>query len=505
MSAVNVDDLRRIVEQFRRATSDFVSHGQVFELRNHRRRVSFELPDLVLAGLLAGENILLVGSSGTGKTFLAQRALRGLFGDAGFGVLNVTPGLDEDVLFDVDLAVQLKGGRLAESIHPGPLMTGYGLVIDDMYRAHPKLRNVLLALVRAEPAERRLSGKGGAPIPVGRAYPDGSGLRWYSVIATANPPRAGEYAGNYEADHAETRRFALVIDVDKYAPKAAQMRRLLKTTHAAAPAVGPAVDGDAVVRLHQAVTRIPVSFGAQLLAMLAAAHNRCEKTADGVKPWARLPDYCSSEKVKCAVARNDGTVCPYVGELPPAAVQDLIDVGRAVAALEWAAAVSAGEDPGAGPEVKLSHGRALFPFVARDKVWLHRRFYEDPDRFNGDQEAALRRVVEAMCQDVTDFQYQHQQVIAGLAGAASASAAAPGAGGASATPNGGPVSDIPAPPPGPAGLDAAAAGAAGNVPAGVRLVLQRWARSRSPALADVWFSLLGIEPTDEARGNSRDQ
>jgi MoxR-like ATPase len=456
-AALNFEDLRRVVENFRRAVSDFVSHGYVFELRNHRRRVGFELPDLVLAGLLAGENILLTGASGTGKTFLAQRALRGLFGDGHFGVLNVTPGLDEDVLFDVDMNVHLKGGRLAESILPGPLLNGYGLVVDDMYRAHPKLRNVLLAVVRAEPAERRLSGKGGAPVPVGRAYPDGSGLRWFSVVATANPPRAGEFAGNYEADQAETRRFALIINVDKYAPRAAQMSRLFRSSHSAPPAPAAPPDPAAVIELHRAVNRIPVSEGAQLLALLAAAHNRCEKTADGIKPWARLPDYCSSEKVKCAVARNEGTICPFVGELPAASVQDLIDVSRAVAALEWVAAVAGGEEVPNGPEVRMTHVKAVFPFVANQKVWLHRRYYEEPDRFNGDQEAALRKVAEAMHQEVNDFKYQNEELISKVSAD---------------------------------GL---------HVGPGVREKLQRWARSRSPALADVLASLLGVEPAEEPK------
>jgi len=454
-------DLKRIAENYRLAVAEFVSHGHVFELRNHRRRVTFDLADLVLAGLLAGENILLVGSSGTGKTFLAQRALRGLFGETGYGVLNVTPGLDEDVLFDVDLSVQLKGGRLAQSILPGPLLAGWGLVIDDMYRAHPKLRNVLLAVVRAEPGERRISGKGGAQVPVGRPYIDGSGQRWFSVIATANPARAGEFTGNYEADQAETRRFALILNVDKYAPRAAQMGKLLRTAAPAPVATPPVAEPETVIRLSRAIAAVPVSEGAHLLAMLAAAHNRCEKTADGIKPWSRLPDFCSSDKVKCAVARNEGTICPYVGELPPAAVQDLIDVSRAVAALEWTAAIASGEDGpeiARGPEVRIAHVRAVLPLVAQSKVWLHRRYYEDPDKFNGDQEAALRKVADAMQQEVTDFKYRNEELVTSVMG-----------------------------------------GAGQTAGKNVREQLQRWARSRSPALADVIASLLGIDLREEPK------
>lgn len=452
---LRLEDIRQVIDRFRASVADYVSHGCVFELKNHRRRVAFELPDLILAGILAGENILLTGSSGTGKTFLAQRAMRGLFGDAGFGLLNVTPGLDEDVLFDVDLNVQLKGGRLAQSIHAGPLLSGWGLVIDDMYRAHPKLRNVLLAVVRAEPGERRLSGKGGAPVPVGRNWPGDPARRWFSVIATANPFRPGEFTGNYEADSAETRRFALIINIDKYSPRAAELSRLFNPP--AAPPAASAGDPDLVVRVHQSLANIPISDGAQLLALLAAAHNRCEKTADGIKPWARLPDYCSSEKVKCAVARNEDTICPFVGELPPAAVQDLMDVSRAVAALEWAAAAGAGEEVPPVPTVGVGHVKAVFPFIAQQKVWLHKRYFEDPDKFNGDQEAALRKVADAMHQAVTDFKYQNEQLISAV------------------------------------GQENVQLGP------GVKERLQRWARSRSPALADVVASLLGVEMGEEPK------
>jgi hypothetical protein len=325
-----------------------------------------------------------------------------------------------------------------------------------MYRAHPKLRNVLLAVVRAEPAERRLSAKGGAPIPVGRPYPDDPTRRWFTVIATANPSRPGEFSGNYEADAAETRRFALIINIDKYAPRAAELSRLFG---AAAGPASPSAAGDpeAVIRVHRALSAIPVSDGAHLLALLAAAHNRCEKTADGVKPWARLPDYCSSEKVKCAVARNEDTICPFVGELPPAAVQDLMDVSRAVAALEWAAAAGAGEEVPAVPEVRVTHVKAVFPFIAQQKVWLHRRYFEDPDKFNGDQESALRKVAEAMHQAVTDFKYQNEQLISAV------------------------------------GQENVQLGP------GVKERLQRWARSRSPALADVVASLLGVEMGEEQK------
>jgi len=184
--------------------------------------------NLLLASLLTGDPLLLIGRHGCAKTYLATQ-VAGALGRR-FVAYDASKAMFEDVLGYPNLE-QLKQGRV--EYVPGPLtvwdkeMT----LIDELNRALPELQSKWLELTRS----RRIMG-----LP--------TGLKW--VWAAMNPPT---YAGTQALDSALLGRFAIFL----YPPEALEMteadRINVTETIAAddAPALSIWQEGcDAVDRFH---------------------------------------------------------------------------------------------------------------------------------------------------------------------------------------------------------------------------------------------------------------
>src|SRR5271157_4336247 len=64
--------------------------------------LKFTLTDVLIIGAITQSSILLTGSSGSGKTFLAELVLGFLFGRDGFARKNITPDMNEQDFMDID-------------------------------------------------------------------------------------------------------------------------------------------------------------------------------------------------------------------------------------------------------------------------------------------------------------------------------------------------------------------------------------------------------------------
>ena len=142
--------------------------------------------NLLLASLLTGDPLLLIGRHGSAKTVLAVRIARAL--GKRFVAYDASKALFEDVLGYPNLE-QLKRG-VVEYI-PGPLTVWDKemVLIDELNRALPELQSKWLEIIRS----RRIMG-----LP--------TQLKW--VWAAMNPPT---YAGTQALDGALLGRFALFV------------------------------------------------------------------------------------------------------------------------------------------------------------------------------------------------------------------------------------------------------------------------------------------------------
>jgi len=163
------------------------------------------VPDLAIAGVLAGMNGLYTGGPGCGKTQLMTDIYNGLFGgnkvDGGHGVrIDGNPELD--VATEVFTKLNLDKAQVETTENISALI----FALNEVNRCPPIAQNGFLGM-----GEGTLS-HGGRSIRLGK---DG-----YNVcLATANIGN-GQFAGTFEIDSALMNRFGIVIDFNdsKYKP-----------------------------------------------------------------------------------------------------------------------------------------------------------------------------------------------------------------------------------------------------------------------------------------------
>ncbi len=149
----------------------------------------------LLAGLVSGDPILLVGSHGSGKTLLCQRLAESL--GMKFWAYDASKAMFEDILGFPNPA-GISEGRIEYIPTPLSIWDKEFILIDELSRAAPSMQNKWLEVIRA----RTVMGK-----KLGNLK---------CLMAAMNPP---EYIGAHPLDEALAGRFAVVITV----PSASQM------------------------------------------------------------------------------------------------------------------------------------------------------------------------------------------------------------------------------------------------------------------------------------------
>ncbi|GAH86904.1 unnamed protein product, partial [marine sediment metagenome] len=109
--------------------------------------VIFKLSDVLLIGALTQSPVLLSGSSGSGKTLLAEQMAEFLFGTGGYSRKNITPDMNEQDFIDIDFGVIKEGGTLKEAMKADALFDRPSLIIDEANRAPPIVQNRLMQIL----------------------------------------------------------------------------------------------------------------------------------------------------------------------------------------------------------------------------------------------------------------------------------------------------------------------------------------------------------------------
>jgi len=143
----------------------------------------------ILAGLVTGDPVLLVGSHGTAKTLLCSRLAKAL--GIAFWAYDASKALFEDVLGFPD-PTSLARGQVEYVPTPISIWGKEFVLIDELSRANPSMQNKWLEIIRS----RRMMGK---------SLPE---LKY--IFAAMNPPT---YLGTHPLDEALAGRFAIIIPI----------------------------------------------------------------------------------------------------------------------------------------------------------------------------------------------------------------------------------------------------------------------------------------------------
>ncbi|WP_347267935.1 MoxR family ATPase [Paracoccus sp. (in: a-proteobacteria)] len=191
----------------------------------------------VLAAILSGGHVLLVGQPGLGKTMLVDTLGTVLGLDT--ARIQFTPDLmPADILGSEVLDVLPDGSRAFRFIE-GPVFTRL-LMADEINRASPRTQSALLQAMQE--GEVTI---GGAHRPLGRPF---------HVLATQNPI---EQEGTYPLPEAQLDRFLLQIDVD-YPDRDTERAILLATTGTAQGRAHAVFDAAGLIAAQALIRRMPV-------------------------------------------------------------------------------------------------------------------------------------------------------------------------------------------------------------------------------------------------------
>lgn len=193
--------------------------------------------ELVLAGVLAGGHVLLVGAPGLAKTRLVSALARVLGLD--WGRVQFTPDLMPADILGSEVLDADEAGRRHFRFIKGPIFTSL-LMADEINRASPRTQSALLQAMQEH--EVTIAGQAyRLPEP-------------FHVLATQNPI---EHEGAYPLPEAQLDRFLLQVDVP-YPDKDTERRILIETTGLNEAQPQRVLDGPQLLAAQRLVRRMPV-------------------------------------------------------------------------------------------------------------------------------------------------------------------------------------------------------------------------------------------------------
>lgn len=165
-----------------------------------------EIEDMILAGLVTGDPVLLVGTHGTAKTLLCSRLAKAM--GLRFWAYDASKALFEDVI-GFPNPYEIKEGRINYVSTPMSIWDKEFVLIDEISRANYQLQAKWLELIRA----RTVMGQ------------KAKSIRY--IFSAMNPP---DYPGARPLDPALAGRFGFIIEVPTFSSMDNEsQRRILKT------------------------------------------------------------------------------------------------------------------------------------------------------------------------------------------------------------------------------------------------------------------------------------
>jgi MoxR-like ATPase len=196
-----------------------------------------DVVDNVVAALLAGGHVLLVGVPGLAKTLLVQTVAQAL--ELSFSRIQFTPDLMPSDITGTELMEEdhATGRRIFKFVR-GPIFANMVLA-DEINRAPPKTQAALLQAMQ-EHAVTAAGHTHALPAP-------------FFVLATQNPI---EQEGTYPLPEAQLDRFMFELRV-QYPTREEEERVVMTTTGDETSAITPVIGAEELVALQHLVRRLP--------------------------------------------------------------------------------------------------------------------------------------------------------------------------------------------------------------------------------------------------------
>ncbi|MHA1733878.1 MAG: AAA family ATPase [Promethearchaeota archaeon] len=409
--AGSIEELGEFWAKFHKDIANFYYNSQpVVELEtsaNNGTRVPlrFHLTDVLLIGAITQSSILLSGSSGSGKTYLAELISEYIFGPNGYARKNITPDMNEQDFMDIDFGAIKEGKKLKEALQADELFARPVLIIDEANRAPPIIQNRLMQILENNVDLKSKKVQAGPTLPNGQKY------HWN--LLTLN--LGAEYAGTSQVDRALRDRIVLEIPIDNFPPKILDQIKMIRRPLYQKPPASAGARDDLIFNLFLEVDDIGLSLEGEALLLYLSFTSNCVKSPTGSKYGVNFsPQYCKDHD--CQYARNPplSEICPFTFAPSNRVLRKLVHVAKGFWLLKQAQVYARVFEKRAGGrnqfekyldetrwEVSVEDILAIAPLVLHSKVSMNRQWVLN--KFNGNIFLATKHYLAVINDRLVDF------------------------------------------------------------------------------------------------------
>lgn len=260
--------MEKTQEDYKKQINQFVSDFNTLKSEIQKMIVGYEdVVEKVLICLFTGNNVLLEGVPGLGKTMLVRTLAQALH--CGFRRVQFTADLMPSDIIGTNMIVQ-DGRRRSLIFKKGPIFT-HLLLTDEINRATPRTQSALL-----EAMEEHNVTVGSTTYPLEAPF---------FVLATQNPI---EQSGTYPLPQAALDKFLFKLLLDY--PDFEELEEIIaRTTQARMPEISCVTTREKILEMSQLVREIPVAAHVERYAgrIVLATHPESEYATDKVKRYVK--------------------------------------------------------------------------------------------------------------------------------------------------------------------------------------------------------------------------
>jgi len=367
-----------------------------FDSKKRIYELVFKLSDILLIGAITQSSVLLSGSSGSGKTYLAELLMSYLFGKIGYTRKNITPDMNEQDFIDIDFGAIKQGKTLKEAMIADDLFSRPSLIIDEANRAPPIIQNRLLQLLENNIDLKSKTIHAGIPLSNGSYY------HWN--ILTLN--YGAEYAGTSAVDRALKDRITLDIPIDNFPPTLDDQILMIRGSLTSHSLEDPSPKNEIIFQIYQSLDDLQLSLEAEALILYLSFTSNCIKSPSGSKYGVLFsPQYCKEQG--CPHARNPplNEICPYTFAPSNRILRRLVHTAKGISLLKHAKIINSIKLKGNEDEVEeylstqnfdvsLQDVILISPMILHSKISMNREWVLN--KFNGNTFLACSHFIKVI-------------------------------------------------------------------------------------------------------------
>lgn len=268
-------------------------------------RIQHTIDDLLVIGAITASPTLLTGSSGSGKSLLAELLCNILFGTDNWIRKNITPDMNEQDFMDIDFGIIKGGGKLKEAIKGDSLLDKPAIIIDEANRAPPLIQNRLMQIL-----ENNIDIKS-IKINAGIQIEQESPKKYFWNVLTINEGK--EYSGTSQMDRAYRDRTIIEIPIDLFPPRVFDQILMIQNDDSRYTLPNSSGVIPDLLEIYKSLSEIGLHLAAEAFIIYLSALSNCEKSNTHSKYGINFdPTFCKNNDCTHARGGPIADLCPNI-------------------------------------------------------------------------------------------------------------------------------------------------------------------------------------------------